>query len=480
MTRAAGEDEARRPVVAVVGGGYTGAVVAYSLARRLPPGSARILVIEPRAEIGRGLAYSSLDPSHRINVPAARMSVSSEDPGDFFAWVKSNGVVAEDPESQVPTGEVFPRRQVFGSYIAARLAPFLASGAAEHLRGAAARVAPEGEGWRLDLADGREIRADFVVLAASHPRPAVPGPLRAVASSPKLRADPYDLSWLAEVDPQERVLIVGSGLTSADLVASLDARGHKGEILVVSRRGFRSRGHAFGAGAAPFDRLEFDTASASALLRSVRRHVRETVAAGHRWQHVLDVVRTQGGEIWRALTPEARRRVARHLRVAWDVHRFRIAPQPEAVIARREAEGSLRYEAAALVGSAEEEGRLIVNLRPRRGAEVRRESFDRILVTTGPAHDRIGEGNPALGGLIAAGLIGLDPNGLGLLTAPAGEALRPDGAPQPGLYVAGPLARGAAGELMGLPEVTRHAEGVAGLLSARLGGKAAAPALSVG
>ncbi|MDD2869332.1 FAD/NAD(P)-binding protein [Neomegalonema sp.] len=469
MTPAAEGAGERSPVVAIVGGGYTGAVAAWNLARGLPPGSARILVVEPRAEIGRGLAYSTLDPSHRINVPAARMSLSTEDPGDFFAWVKSDGIVAEDPEAQVPTGEVFPRRQVFGSYIAARLAPALASGAVEHLRGSVRRISPEGEGWRLELADGREIAADLVALAASHPRPAVPGPLRALAASPKLVADPYDLSWLAELDPQERVLIVGSGLTSADLVASLDARGHKGEILVVSRRGFRSRGHAFGAGAAPFDRLEFDTTSASALLRSVRRHVREAVAAGHLWQHVLDVVRTQGGEIWRGLSPEARRRVVRHLRVVWDAHRFRIAPQPEAVIARREAEGSLRHEAAALTGSAlGEDGRLTVSLRPRGRKEIRRESFDRVLVTTGPAHDRIGESNPALGSLIEAGLIGLDGNGLGLSTTPEGAALRADGALQPGLYVAGPLARGAAGELMGLPEVTRHAEGVARLLEARL------------
>ncbi len=46
----------RRQCVAILGGGFSGAAVALHLADAIPGGSAEIVVFEPRAELGRGLA----------------------------------------------------------------------------------------------------------------------------------------------------------------------------------------------------------------------------------------------------------------------------------------------------------------------------------------------------------------------------------------------------------------------------------------
>ncbi|WP_312666044.1 FAD/NAD(P)-binding protein, partial [Pantoea sp. CTOTU49201] len=61
--------------VIIVGGGFSGTALAIHLART---SSSRLLitVVEPRASLGGGVAYSTQEPAHRINVPASRMQLS--------------------------------------------------------------------------------------------------------------------------------------------------------------------------------------------------------------------------------------------------------------------------------------------------------------------------------------------------------------------------------------------------------------------
>lgn len=44
-----------RPVIAIIGGGLSGAAVAYQLSVMIPAGAANIVVLEPRAELGADL-----------------------------------------------------------------------------------------------------------------------------------------------------------------------------------------------------------------------------------------------------------------------------------------------------------------------------------------------------------------------------------------------------------------------------------------
>ncbi|MGX5806187.1 FAD/NAD(P)-binding protein [Bradyrhizobium sp. Arg314] len=459
-----------RSHVVILGGGFTGAAVAWHLARL----SARpsITVIEPRPFLGGGLAYSSEERSHRVNVPASRMSLVPDEPEHFSSWLSHDGEAERDPDAVWRNGDVFPRRRVFGRYVAENLAPYIETGAIRHVRDHAGDVTRDGDGW-IVTASGQSIAADVVVLAMTHPSPDIPAALKPLADASAFVADVYAPEALGAIDPDASVLIVGSGLTSADTVAELDRRGHRGRILAVSRHGLRSRGHPALRGQPFGDFAATPAATALGLLERVRSTLAAADAEGVYWQSVFDQLRLQGPVLWSALTSGERTRLVHRLRVFWDVHRFRIAPQVETVLERRRAEGTFDNIAASLVDSHRAGDRLAVSLRRRGRKQIETLHFDTVINTTGPAHGNAVRTNPVLRSLADAGLIRIDRHGLGIETGLDSRAIGPDNNPLRGLFVAGPLARGTFGELMGLPEVARHAQAVASEIQRRLGAQPA-------
>jgi uncharacterized NAD(P)/FAD-binding protein YdhS len=451
--------DADRQTVAIIGGGFSGAVLAHQLVRRAP-GQFRIVVVEPRSSLGGGVAYSTADPAHRINVPSSRMSFVPSDPCHFDRWLKAEGALREDPEAVLPDGRAFPRRATFGRYAAETIEPYVLSGEIEHRCRRAEAVRQKEGGYEVELSDGERIAADHVVLAATHPSPSPPRALESLRGDPRMIVDTQDRAALDRVAPDARVLIVGCGLTMADIVASLAARGHRGKITAVSRRGLLSRGHADVAG--EFGEFRFPPSrTALELLRRVRRTVRAAESQGRPWQHALDAVRAQGAVIWAELPESERRKIARRLRAFWDVHRFRVAPQVERVIERLRAEGALTVLKGEPVRAAARADAFEVEIRLRGGLRLAAD-YDVAALATGPAHRKLPETSPLIGQLVRDGVVSLDRIGLGLATDETSVALDQDGRPSASFWIAGPLARGAFGELMGLPEVARHAELVAG------------------
>lgn len=458
--RIALDADRRRPLVAIVGGGLSGAAVAYHLALTWREVQPAIIVFEPRPEIGRGLAYDTRDAAHRINVPAARMSLLPEQPEDFLQWIIDNDAIADDPEANRENGSVFPRRQLFGQYVAAALQPLVETGAIRHRQALVTDVSRDGAFWRLSDSQGGQTFADYLVIATSHPAPSTPRNLAALARHPRFVADSTIAGSLDVIRPDDRLLIVGNGLTAADVVASLALNGHRGRITSISRRGLRARGHApvaqdpFGSFDAPL------IPSAAQLLRHVRHTVVDAAAAGLTWHAVIDQVRGQGHAIWRNLPVSERRRLVRHLRPFWDVHRFRIAPQVEEVLDQAIEEGRMDVLAASVTDARVHGDEIHVILHPRHGAPVE-HVYDAAVVTTGPAHGGILDSQPWLANLRTHGHLQLDPTGLGIFCSDRSEAIGGEGAADPTLLISGPLARGTFGELMGLPQITEHAVFVA-------------------
>jgi uncharacterized NAD(P)/FAD-binding protein YdhS len=446
------------PRVVIIGGGFSGAVLAWHL-HRTAPHRHDIVIVEPRDEIGRGLAYDSSDPAHRINVPAQKMNLDFDEEGHFEQWLIASGYPARDPAAVIAGIHLFPTRTAFGDYINAHVREL--GEAVAHRKTKATAVVPHQSGYRVVCESGEDIYADTVVLAVCHSPPQVPGSIATLRHHPRFFANPWQPNALRGIMPNDRVLIVGTGLTMADIVASLDRQGHRGPITAISRRGLRSQTHATQQ-TEPFGDFASDPSRTTlTLLRRTRRAILDAAREGLSWHPVLDQLRLQGIDIWSALPLRERARLIRHLRPFWDTYRFRIAPQVDNVIVRRIADGTLAIRAAS-IRAGESAGRdIAVDLRARHSRTWERASFDAIVLATGPAHGTVFESNSLLGQIGGDGLARPDPLGLGIDVDLQGRAIGRNGQFAKSLYVAGPLARGTFGELMGAPDLARYARKIA-------------------
>jgi uncharacterized NAD(P)/FAD-binding protein YdhS len=101
--------------IGVIGGGASGVLAALHCWEHLGS-SAEILIFEPRDELGRGRAYSTIDNEYLLNVPVSKMSAFTHLPNDFTDWLKE-----KYPEIQQSKHWPFVPRIYYGEYLQDRL-----------------------------------------------------------------------------------------------------------------------------------------------------------------------------------------------------------------------------------------------------------------------------------------------------------------------------------------------------------------------
>jgi uncharacterized NAD(P)/FAD-binding protein YdhS len=441
--------------VAIIGGGYTGAIIAKLLVERGVRDIEEVTVFEPREQLGCGLAYDVKNIDVRLNVAAHRMRAIPGSPTAFLDWLQTSGTLTVDPQAVTPEG-IFARRRDFGRFMQAQLAPHLDSGAVRHIRDVVLVVERKNEQWRIRGADGTIVMADILILATGHPpasRPPVVDRLSASATSrikDVLAADAFN-----EIGKCDPVLIVGSGLTAIDALCRLRAIGHTGTVSLLSRTGLMPRPHA-GGGFSPFgDFTSTDLTSARKLLSKVRATISDAQAQGIPWQSVFDALRQDAPSLWQALPMRERQKFLRRVRRWYEVHRYRMPPQGAAILEMGINSDQVRLETGKLVSITGDSKGLHAGIKTREG---RTEFCCRhILLATAPDFQDYAAHQRFLLGMHRDGFIQSDPLGLGLACDFAGRALAVAGTPNSTLFVAGPPARPAFGELTGVPEIAAQA-----------------------
>ncbi|WP_300720160.1 FAD/NAD(P)-binding protein [Pseudomonas sp.] len=462
----------READVLIIGGGLSGTLLAMHLLRL--PGARRLVLVEPRAELGRGEAYSATELGHTLNGNAARMSVEADDADDLTRWLQAHIAEGGWPESArqpVPVAELFPPRGLFGRYAQQRLAQALAIGQAQgssltHVRDEVTDLVPHDNGVQVTLKGASQWQAGAVVLATGM----FPAARTAQRQSSGLNAaalDPWDVDALRALPEAARVLIIGSGLTMVDALVSLEQAGHRGPIEVYSRHGLLPQVRRQPPAWDDFLSQSPEVRSPLQLLRALRQQCRLAAAAGVDWQAPLDTVRGHIGRLWSQASDVQRRQFVRHVRPWWESHHHRSPPQGDALLQRLIKEGRLSIRAASLQGVDAQPGqRPKIRLRDRGQAAVREVEGDGLINSTGIEYDwrRVDKALPR--NLLQRGLIQPGNLGLGIAAAVNGAVVDARLQPSTRLFAMGPPLRGEWWESTAVTDVALQAKALALRLAA--------------
>jgi uncharacterized NAD(P)/FAD-binding protein YdhS len=507
---------AQRTIV-IVGAGFSGTLVAANLLKAQHWSATQVVLIERAAKVARGTAYAERGFPYLLNVPASRMSADTNSPLDFLNFAQNH-----IPDA---TAEDFLPRELYGKYLEATLLDAEVSAAThvefKRVKGDVCGIEPaEQTGYRVVLADGRQFDADDVVLALGNPGPAdLPGTNKL---GDRYISNPWAGPQTFTAD--ETVLLVGTGLTMADVAMAASAE-TKDQITMhaMSRHGLIPPSQTqFSQNTCKVDGgsiLRAASFSALTLLRSVRELADDTERRGGDWRETITFIRNIAPQLWQRLPAREKRRLLRHIRPYWDIHRHRLPSQTLARMnhlrrhqklnvhagrlmefeivnaagahgpAHEGADGTFvataqvddaqapartadtaagrqRTDAASANASAR---KVRVTWRPRGCDDPQTMLVDRVVNCTGPDYNISRSRDPLMRSLISQGLAVSDPLSLGIRTGAYGALINAQGQAAPNLFYIGPMLRADHWEATAAQELRGYAERLAGYLSAPVG-----------
>jgi uncharacterized NAD(P)/FAD-binding protein YdhS len=441
--------------VGVIGGGFTGVAAAIACLARLSK-PFRLMLIEPCAVLGRGVAYGSHHPLHLLNVRTRDLSIRANQPGDFLNWAFRQLDQGENHAGlHEALAHTFLPRQLFGEYVRQRLFEAVERRPDVEfavMRSTALALRASGGGYLIELGDREALACDAVMLATAY------GVQKTATEGALAPFEPIASERLARA---KSLVVIGSGLTMVDVLVSARRDGFKGLATIISRRGQLPRPHA-PKGVMPHPLALPRSKRVSMLETSLRIACEMAEEGGYPWQAVINGLRSSLPEIWQSLPVAEQARFLRHLRPFFDAHRHRLPMEVHARLMQEFDKG----RAVLLRGSV-------------RKVERSGESFRLEIVRSGSMVPEVIETDlafacsgfkadleqPLLKGLIEEDLACADAHGLGLAVEPNGQVLGKGSRITNGLFAVGPLCQGSLWEITGVPEIVRQADAAAACLA---------------
>ncbi len=230
--------------ITIIGGGACGVAVLAELVLQIVNfdlvGDAKIILIEKDRRIGYGLAFGTEQPGHLLNTQAELMGIHVAEPRHFSEWLKKRGGrKRDDVKGRGATGHTYTSRKLYGDYVAEQAQYYIRMAREkgiqlEVIHAEAIDIAKTNI-YNVFCSCGRQLSADYVILAIGTPKPNNYKELEGVSRY-------VDFPWpskkiLDVVKPGDDVAILGTSLSAIDAVMTLVDNGHHGHVSLFSPDG---------------------------------------------------------------------------------------------------------------------------------------------------------------------------------------------------------------------------------------------------
>ena len=413
----------------IVGGGASGVITAIAIARSNP--HAHITIAEPRAQLGEGLAYSTRETLHRLNVPSDKMSAIAELPEDFQEWCGVDGYT-------------FQPRAIYSSYLRERLELY-ATDRYTHIQAKVSELLP-GAKARAHFDNGHVADFDFVVLAMGHGTAKVPDFLQNTPPNPRIVLDVWSGSELPEA---QTLICFGTGLTFIDIalthLAHLEKSPHN-KVIGLSGSGNLPEKHKR-TRITPFSPTLEEVDS----LTKLREYISN---AGENWREAVDGLRPITAAMWRAFTAAEKEEFLATDGSAWSRRRHRIAPNVAEKVAEMIDSGRLEVRSVQVSSVHATDSDVTVVLQS--GESLHADLLAICIGRTSQADDQLSRY------LIENQITNAGPLGLGLsIDVVTGQLKDAAGHDYLNIFAIGPLRSGEAFETTAIPEIRKQAAEIA-------------------
>jgi uncharacterized NAD(P)/FAD-binding protein YdhS len=258
-------------------------------------------------------------------------------------------------------------------------------------------------------------------------------------------------------DSPGRVMLIGTGLTMADVACHLMRQAEApAEIFAISRRGLLPHtrpDHAsrrqLSLGSSPLGRCR----TVRDIVARTRRFADRVERSGGDWRDAITAVREQVPELWSHLDERERARFLRHVQPYWDVHRHQLPPRIGRTLRAWIDEGRLQVLPARILAAQAVRGKVVVEYRARGAGNSERVTVDRIVNCSGPDYHPCRVKSPLVRSLLTAGYLTPDATESGLQVDASGRLIHRNRRPVDGLHYLGPWLRARDFEATAVPEL---------------------------
>jgi uncharacterized NAD(P)/FAD-binding protein YdhS len=449
--------------IGIIGGGFSGVSVAAQLAQQA---KSRITVylFNFKYPVAKGIAYSTADHHHLMNVPAASLSFFHNDPYHFSQWLDQY-YPEKYTDAQGNHLLSFVPRKIYGDYILDTFNRTLIHSTIDYklINEEVVSLTHNQNAFELTMQNGNIVLCDQVILATGNQLPVKPPYISDEMEQKQFYLhNPWDYEKIKSTKPEE-VLLIGCGLTAVDVAITLLEKYKNINITACSPHGRWPM--TYNIHDQPFANMELllsEISSSARLLTlfsqlniALKKHLRKGSSAGS----FVASIRPFTASLWQQLSITDKLAFMRHLKHYWSVSRHRMPEEAAHKIEQFQNEGRLKVIKGRIQSCQVQDDRLLIELKQH--TELTQLHTNLIINCTGPVSDMLQSQLPLYKKLLQQNLLPIDPVLKSISSDKNFRIPLNTATPHNALFGIGPVLKGTFWETTAVAEIKEQAESIA-------------------